>query len=1092
MSNIDREKNLKVLIKNGTLVADILGMHHQLFDVASATLKPLVFLDALSSRISLHNRGFDPDGVKKMRRVFAALADKKVNYSTLQSICSGGNTNKFEVRTAVESLGISSSELRHCFACEKGAKFRMIINMWEAHICRKVSKVRSRIEIIHANALIALCKRYASRLEDSSDSDSYDDSDSSDDSDDSDCDLELNVAQLQSLGISASEWRCCGYLTNSKDEKHFSRKKCVEDIRSAVVRASSLCSVKYILDNCAALRFIGGKATNALIDELQFANRSKSPTNAWTKGFGLTCMFNPSCQWKTKSVDQPWEKFEEHVQSAHGMKSLELALTFDNRQYDVDNDPFALVSPSDLFLFQKQKGRSSNFFCPCCLFCGTDTLTALTYNEVRVHIYEHHYEENNVESVAQRKFSEQILLDFLQRESMKTSIFNGSYVQICAPADRLDERILIKRTKKSSAQCLVCNLQCSSHESANEHMLQLHPDHFKGQTTVCAQCACPPFASFHEFQQHYVDKHLDVSQRPLVCPFCAGTFVDEDPTNFKNHIKKAGRQMQCPIQKCSKQFDVVSELLDHLRGKKHKCYKYAETIGLSAFYFRSLLRGSFVPDRVFLARVSQKQLKSTTDLSGDLKLTNCTVTLKVRQSPNKDPRPFVNGPCCLWRMPAGQQYYDQTSIWSARTNGIGEAALVIPEASYLDEIHLAILDRPVAKLTANGTFSQLSDAQLANNDWPANQIEIFPNSVVNVQRGRFLQVTVTFRLRLLNEVAPNSTPSMPNVVKVAVIDEPIQLKHPMLEHSLEVGDLQPGAFLQPYLTVCHSKLKKKFSAQNAALPALTGALAASMQSAGLTVDGATTPHGTNVAGLVLVGANVQSNSTTVRTLQIRPYNVSYCQWRHLGITRAMSTELIVTQIYQAIDDGCAIINLSFAFKSGSLLDSDLEKAITVARNHHRVVIAAAGNDSETMQKSISFPAGAPGAVAVGALCLRTPSNHSLYRIPQKGRDHAVCAFSNNIVPMAKQGSFPDFLVLANGLQSYGPFPDNAYGVLAGTSMAAPIVSGFAGGAVCRHNGNLCDHQGAPDFEKIERIVESSLKKSSLSQVQQHKFVGGGP
>jgi len=87
-----------------------------------------------------------------------------------------------------------------------------------------------------------------------------------------------------------------------------------------------------------------------------------------------------------------------------------------------------------------------------------------------------------------------------------------------------------------------------------------------------------------------------------------------------------------------------------------------------------------------------------------------------------------------------------------------------------------------------------------------------------------------------------------------------------------------------------------------------------------------------------------------------------------------------------------------------------------------MLIAAMGNDGNS---SISYPAGVPGVMAVGA----TDSNDKIARFSQYGKHNSVAAPGVNIL-----STFPTYQT---------DMPGISYGSISGTSMATPAVSGLA-------------------------------------------------
>lgn len=158
-------------------------------------------------------------------------------------------------------------------------------------------------------------------------------------------------------------------------------------------------------------------------------------------------------------------------------------------------------------------------------------------------------------------------------------------------------------------------------------------------------------------------------------------------------------------------------------------------------------------------------------------------------------------------------------------------------------------------------------------------------------------------------------------------------------------------------------------------------------------------HGTHVAALA-VGEGVGVAPGAV----VRPVRV---------FSPAYVGDFQVAQaILWAVDRGAQVINLSFG---GSAYSHLLHEAVNYALERLRVVVAAAGNQGSVAR---FYPAALPGVLAVGAA---------------DGQGNPAW-FSN-------RGAWVG--VWAPGVRIYSAFPGARYGLLSGTSMAAPIVSGIA-------------------------------------------------
>ncbi|ULR40939.1 S8 family serine peptidase [Thermus sp. NEB1569] len=158
-------------------------------------------------------------------------------------------------------------------------------------------------------------------------------------------------------------------------------------------------------------------------------------------------------------------------------------------------------------------------------------------------------------------------------------------------------------------------------------------------------------------------------------------------------------------------------------------------------------------------------------------------------------------------------------------------------------------------------------------------------------------------------------------------------------------------------------------------------------------------HGTHVAALA-VGEGVGVAPGAV-LLPVRVFSPEY-----------VGDFQVAQALVWAVDQGAQVINLSFG---GSGYSHLLHEAVNYALERLRVVVAAAGNQGSVAR---FYPAALPGVMAVGAA---------------DGRGNPAW-FSN-------RGGWVG--VWAPGVRIYSAFPGGGYGLLSGTSMAAPTVSGIA-------------------------------------------------
>lgn len=164
-------------------------------------------------------------------------------------------------------------------------------------------------------------------------------------------------------------------------------------------------------------------------------------------------------------------------------------------------------------------------------------------------------------------------------------------------------------------------------------------------------------------------------------------------------------------------------------------------------------------------------------------------------------------------------------------------------------------------------------------------------------------------------------------------------------------------------------------------------------------------HGTAVAGIAAAIANNDIGIAGVG------YNASLMDVKVLNDKGEGSYAWIVQGIIWATDNGANIINLSMA---GGVDSPDLKKAIDYAWSNGVLIVVAAGNSGSN---TATFPAAYEQCIAVAAT----------------DRDDRRYTYSD-------YGPWID--VAAPG-QAYTTLTGNDYGNMAGTSIAAPYVSGLA-------------------------------------------------
>ena len=186
-------------------------------------------------------------------------------------------------------------------------------------------------------------------------------------------------------------------------------------------------------------------------------------------------------------------------------------------------------------------------------------------------------------------------------------------------------------------------------------------------------------------------------------------------------------------------------------------------------------------------------------------------------------------------------------------------------------------------------------------------------------------------------------------------------------------------------------------------------------------------HGSHVAGIIAAhGTPPQGIRGVAPACHIRSYRV----FPKLG---KASNFAIIRAIDQAIHDGCDLINLSLG---GGPRDMALESAIGDAHLAGAVCIVAAGNDDRS---PVAIPAAYDLSLAVSAMGRKglfpAESVESADVAAPYGTDkrNFVAGFSN---------VGPEIDVTGPGVGVVSTVPDG-YGVMSGTSMACPAVTGAA-------------------------------------------------
>ena len=184
-------------------------------------------------------------------------------------------------------------------------------------------------------------------------------------------------------------------------------------------------------------------------------------------------------------------------------------------------------------------------------------------------------------------------------------------------------------------------------------------------------------------------------------------------------------------------------------------------------------------------------------------------------------------------------------------------------------------------------------------------------------------------------------------------------------------------------------------------------------------------HGTHVAGVIAAGVKTPAGVSGVA------FGVKVLSIKALDCTGAGVVSDVAAAIVYAADHGARIVNVSLGTSDDSLT---LRNAVKYAQDRGALIVAAAGNCGLggphcDFVNEIDYPAAYPGVLAVAATT--TGDTHAMFST--QGAYVGVAAPGDRIVSTTP--SYPTYQSARGQTTSYG--------VLSGTSQAAPLVSGLA-------------------------------------------------
>jgi subtilisin len=217
------------------------------------------------------------------------------------------------------------------------------------------------------------------------------------------------------------------------------------------------------------------------------------------------------------------------------------------------------------------------------------------------------------------------------------------------------------------------------------------------------------------------------------------------------------------------------------------------------------------------------------------------------------------------------------------------------------------------------------------------------------------------------------------------------------------------------------------------------------------------PHGTHVAGII--GAR---GTPPAGIRGVAPAAALY-SFRVFPAGGSASNFSIIKAIDQAVQAGCDLINMSLG---GGPRDTAIESAIGDARLAGTVCIVAAGND---YRGPVSNPAAYQLCTAVSAMGrkgtfpLGTTESGDVAAPYGTDRKNFLAAFSN---------VGPEIDVTGPGLGVISTVP-GGYGVMSGTSMACPAVTGITARMLATA-ANRATLEGSRDENRSNSIIQLLL------------------
>ncbi len=219
-------------------------------------------------------------------------------------------------------------------------------------------------------------------------------------------------------------------------------------------------------------------------------------------------------------------------------------------------------------------------------------------------------------------------------------------------------------------------------------------------------------------------------------------------------------------------------------------------------------------------------------------------------------------------------------------------------------------------------------------------------------------------------------------------------------------------------------------------------------------------HGTHVGGIIAARGTAPTGMRGVAPgASLRSYRVFGQD------AEGASNFAIIKAIDAAVADGCDLINMSLG---GGTPDAATSSAIAHARASGALVIVAAGNDDRS---PVSFPASDPRSIAVSAM-----GRKGAFPAHSEPEGDVAAPFGtdpkNFIAAFSNIG--PEIDVTGPGVGVISTIP-GGYGIMSGTSMACPAVTGAAARLLAANPAVLSMPRDQSRSDEIAKLLLKAAK-----------------